>query len=66
MGDNFSGIASYNVWIDDKWIAVDYSRNRVWIDLRAEGITGGKKHSIKVVVKDSCGNKTVWEGNFIR
>ncbi|MBR3703671.1 MAG: M23 family metallopeptidase [Alistipes sp.] len=66
LGDNFSGIASYNVWIDDKWVAVDYSRSKVWIDLRAEGITGGKKHSIKVVVKDSCGNKTVWEGNFIR
>ena len=28
--------------------------------------TKGKKHTIRVVAKDNCGNKTSWEGEFIR
>ena len=66
LSDNFAGIASYNAYIDEEWVAVDYSRSRIHIDLRAEGISGGKKHTIRVVAKDNCGNKTSWEGEFIR
>jgi hypothetical protein len=66
LSDNFAGIASYNAYIDERWVAVDYSRGRIHIDLRAEGISGGKKHTIRVVAKDNCGNKTSWEGEFIR
>ena len=55
-----------NAYIDERWVAVDYSRGRIHIDLRAEGISGGKKHTIRVVAKDNCGNKTSWEGDFIR
>ncbi len=66
LSDNFAGIASYNAYIDEKWVAVDYSRGRIHIDLRSEGISGGEKHTIRVVAKDNCGNKTSWEGEFIR
>ena len=66
LQDNFSGIASYNAYIDEKWVAIDFSQGRAWINLDAEGIKGGKKHTIRLVVRDNCGNKTSWEGNFIR
>ncbi|MBQ1253197.1 MAG: M23 family metallopeptidase [Alistipes sp.] len=66
LSDNFSGIARYNAWIDDKWVAIDFIRGRAWIDLKAEGISGNKTHKIRMEVSDNCGNKTNWEGDFIR
>ena len=66
LDDNFSGVASYNAYIDGEWVAIDYSRSRAWINLDAEGINGNKQHSIRLVATDSCGNKSTWESNFIR
>ena len=66
LEDNFSGVASCNVYIDQKWVAIDLLRGRAWINLDAEGIKGGKKHTIRLEVSDNCGNKTSWEGHFIR
>ena len=66
LADNFSGIASYNAYIDGKWVAIDFLRGRAWINLDAEGIKGGKKHTLRLVATDNCGNKTTWEGDFIR
>ena len=64
--DNFAGIAKYDAWIDGHWVAIDFLRGRAWIDLQAEDISGGKNHLIKFDAVDNCGNKTTWEGNFIR
>ena len=66
LSDNFSGVSSYNVYIDGKWVAVDYSRSRAWINLKAEGISGGKSHDIEIVVKDGCGNSAKWQGKIVR
>ena len=66
LQDNFAGIASYNAYIDEKWVAIDLLRGRAWINLDAEDIKGSKKHTIRLEVSDNCGNKTAWEGHFIR
>lgn len=66
LADNFSGIASYNAYIDGKWVAIDFLRGRAWINLDAEGVKGGKKHTLRLVATDNCGNKSTWEGDFIR
>ena len=66
LSDNFSGVSSYNVYIDGKWVAVDYSRSRAWVNLKAEGISGGKSHDIEIVVKDGCGNSAKWQGKIAR
>ena len=66
LSDNFSGVSSYNVYIDGKWVAIDYSRSRAWINLKAEGISGGKIHNIEIVVKDGCGNSAKWQGKIVR
>lgn len=66
LTDNFAGIASYNAWIDGKWVAIDFLRGRAWINLSEESISGDKKHTLKFEATDNCGNKTTWEGNFIR
>ena len=66
LGDNFSGVASYTATIDGEWVAIDYARSRATINLAAEGISGGKSHTVTLTVKDSCGNKTTWKGTIIR
>ena len=66
LSDNFSGVSSYNVYIDGKWVAIDYSRSRAWVNLKAEGISGGKSHDIEIVVKDGCGNSAKWQGKIVR
>lgn len=66
LSDNFSGVSSYNVYIDGKWAAIDYARSRAWVNLKAEGISGGKSHNIEIVVKDACGNTAKWQGTIIR
>ncbi|MBQ7787258.1 MAG: M23 family metallopeptidase [Alistipes sp.] len=66
LSDNFSGVSSYNVYIDGKWVAIDYARSRAWVNLKAEGISGGKSHNIEIVVKDTCGNTAKWQGTIIR
>lgn len=66
LSDNFSGVSSYNVYIDGKWVAIDYARSRAWVNLKAEGISGGKSHNIEIVVKDACGNTAKWQGTIIK
>ena len=66
LGDNFSGVASYTATIDGEWVAIDYARSRATINLAAEGITGGKSHTITLSVRDACGNKASWQGTIIR
>ena len=66
LGDNFSGVASYTATIDGEWVAIDYARSRATINLAAEGISGGKSHTVTLTVRDSCGNKTTWQGTIIR
>ena len=66
LSDNFSGVASYSVYIDGKWVATDYSNSRPSVNLKAEGITGGKIHDVEVVAKDACGNTAKWSGKIKR
>ena len=66
LSDNFSGVSSYAVTIDGNWVPVDYSGGRISVNLNEEGIKGGKSHKVKVTLRDGCGNRTQWEGTFIR
>ena len=66
LKDNFSGVASYTATIDDRWVAIDFSRGKASINLADEGITGGVVHKIKFVATDSCGNRTEWQGSIKR
>ena len=66
LSDNFSGVSTYTATIDGQWVAIDYARSRATINLAAEGITGGKSHTVLITVKDSCGNTATWQGTIIR
>lgn len=64
--DNFSGVASYDVWIDGEWTPVEFAHGRSIINLKAEGIKGGKEHTVMIKAVDSCGNVSSWEGKIIK
>ena len=66
LSDNFSGVSTYTATIDGQWVAIDYARSRATINLAAEGITGGKSHTVQLTAKDSCGNTATWQGTIIR
>lgn len=65
LSDDMSGIYSYNCYIDDKWqlFEYDYKRARLITTVGALGLQQGK-HTLRVVVSDTCKNTTEWEWVF--
>jgi hypothetical protein len=65
LSDDMSGISSYNCYIDDKWqlFEYDYKRARLITTVGALGLQQGK-HTLRVVVSDTCKNTTEWEWMF--
>ena len=66
LKDDFSGVSSYSITIDGRWVAIDYARGVAAVSLVDEKIEGGKKHDITITVSDGCGNKSSWSGSVIR
>jgi hypothetical protein len=66
ISDNFSGIQSFNAYIDDKWVLMEYdSKNRhVWH--RFEPSLSKGQHTFKFVVKDWKDNEKVYQATFTR
>lgn len=61
--DDFSGIASAVVEVDGKWAISYIKRGRIRVQLDRDRIPKGK-HTIRVTVKDNCGNEAVTERKF--
>lgn len=64
--DTGSGINTYDVYIDGKWILAEYEykQNSLFIpDLTKEGIEKGS-HQVEVVVTDKVNNKQTYTSNF--
>ena len=66
ISDNFSGIQSFNAYIDDKWVLMEYdSKNRhVWH--RFDSSLSKGQHTFKFVVKDWKDNEKVYQATFTR
>ena len=66
IADNYSGIQSFNAYIDDKWVLMEYdSKNRhVWH--RFDPALSKGQHKFKFVVKDWKDNEKVYEATFTR
>ncbi len=58
--DTQSGIDSYDAYIDDKWVMFEYDAKTqqitYWLD--KSQVEEFKDHSLKMVIKDYCGNVT--------
>ena len=63
--DDFSGIADYDIYINEEWVLAEYeprkNRIRYYFD---EMMPTSETYSIKTVVKDNCNNIEVFETEF--
>src|SRR5690606_8945375 len=66
ISDNFSGIQSFNGYIDGKWVLMEYdSKNRhLWHRFDTSLPKG--QHNFKLVVKDWKDNEKIYEAQFVK
>ncbi|MDD4656971.1 MAG: M23 family metallopeptidase [Bacteroidales bacterium] len=65
--DNLSGISSYRVQIDGKWVLTSYDpkRKRLETELKGDIIKKGEKHIITIFVTDNKENTNLIKSSFI-
>lgn len=65
IGDDKAGIASYNAFINDQWVLMEYDYKKNTITHHFDGKFSAGVNQLKVLVKDNVGNETVFECSFI-
>jgi murein DD-endopeptidase MepM/ murein hydrolase activator NlpD len=67
ISDDFSGISSYNGYLNGKWILLDYDykTQKITHDFKDSIVSEGR-NDLKVVVVDNVGNSTIFETHFFR
>ncbi len=68
MGDNYSGVASYNAYIDGVWQILDFDAKSgaVFLYFDDKTMKSGKTHTLKIVLEDLCHNVLEKEYTFYR
>lgn len=67
ISDDFSGIKSYNGYINDKWVLFEYeSKLRRLTHVFDDALLLEGKNNLKLVVTDNVGNSTIFETQFNR
>lgn len=67
VSDDLSGIKSYNGYLNEKWILLEYEpKTKKLIYRFPDGIVSEGKNDLKVVVTDNVGNSTIFETQFFR
>lgn len=67
ISDNLSGISSYRVLIDNKWVLTSYDakNRRLETELRGDVIKKGTKHQITIFVTDNKENTNLINSSFV-
>lgn len=67
ISDSQSGIKSYDGFIDDQWILMEYDvkLKKLTYDFNDKKLVGSK-HIFKLVVSDNVGNTNIYESTFYR
>ena len=67
ISDDFSGIKSYNGYLNGKWILFEYeSKLKRLTHTFDDGIVAEGENILKLVVTDNVGNSTTFETQFNR
>ena len=64
VSENETEIKEYDVFIDGKWELLEYETKGSYLIFNPSIQLSGK-HSFQLVVKDSCGNTTIWSKDLI-
>ena len=67
ISDDFSGIESFNGYLNGNWILFeyDYKKSRITYEFDNELVLDGK-NELKLEVRDNVGNSTIFETHFFR
>ena len=66
LGDNFSGIASCDLYVDGEWTPCERYPMQGTLEYHFPKGPDGSTHRLLLVVRDGCGNESRWEGSFRR
>lgn len=66
IGDNLSGIKSYNAYIDDQWVVMEHDAKYALLSYRFDEYCPPGKHVFRLVVTDMKDNKTQYLATFTR
>lgn len=67
ISDNMSGIATYNGYLNGKWILLEYDYKTKKLSYNFEdNIADEGRNDLKIVVSDNMGNSTTFESHFFR
>ena len=62
--ENETEIKEYDLFIDGKWELIEYETKGNYLIFNPSiSLTG--KHSLQLIVKDSCGNATIWSKDLV-
>jgi murein DD-endopeptidase MepM/ murein hydrolase activator NlpD len=67
ISDDMSGIATFDAWLNGKWILMHYDyKTRIIFHNFSDGIVTDGRNDLKVTVTDNVGNSTTFETHFFR
>ena len=67
ISDDLSGIATFDAWLNGKWILMHYDyKTRIIFHNFSDGIVDEGRNDLKVTVTDNVGNSTTFEAHFFR
>jgi hypothetical protein len=66
IGDNLSGIKSYNAYIDEQWVVMEHDAKYALLSYRFDEYCPPGKHVFRLVVTDMKDNKTQYLATFTR
>jgi len=65
--DDFSGIATYNGWINDQWALFEYDakNNLLYYTFDPERLKKNSEHALRLRITDGKGNVAEYRANFV-
>ena len=67
ISDDLSGIATYDAWLNGKWILMHFDyKTRIIFHNFSDGIVSEGRNDLKITVTDNVGNSTTFETHFFR
>jgi hypothetical protein len=66
ISDNLSGVATYNGYVDGKWVLFEFNPKKDMIYYTFDDHVTPGAHKLKLVVVDNVGNTNTYETEFTR
>lgn len=66
VSDNFAGIAAWTMTIDGEWVPSERYPMRGTVVHEFRTPPTGKRHTLRLTVRDGAGNVTRYEGSYVR